>query len=161
MYPMSGGISLSLDEPSREQKEAEAKARSIVFGLKPSVTSIYKTLTDSYTQKEGELIESIRKRNEGKGPLAIQTLFPPNQTEEEKEFYRKKEEDIQRQLELAMLQSPMFATMDGFTAMNDTPDICVGAECSSNALQSMTGQTNPEDSRLDDFFPEPLQPFSF
>jgi hypothetical protein len=158
---MSGGVSLSLDEPSKEQKEAEVKARSIIFGSKPSVSDIYRTLSDSYSQKEGELIHAIRNPTMGTSQLDVQTLFPPKLSEEEKEFHRKKEQDIKRQLELAMLESPMFTNMDGFTAMNDTPDICIGAECTSNALQSMTGQTNPEETSLDAFFPQPLQPFSF
>ena len=60
-----------------------------------------------------------------------------------------------------MLQSPMFTNMDGFTAMNDTPNECLGAECTIAALESMTGQTNAAESSLDDFFPEPLQSFRF
>jgi hypothetical protein len=78
-----------------------------------------------------------------------------------KEFHQKRENDIRNRLVFEMLQSPMFTNLDGFTAMNDALDICTGAECTSNALQSMTGQTNPDESSLDDFFPQPLQPFSF
>jgi hypothetical protein len=156
---MSGGISLSLDEPTQEQKDAEAKVRSILFMSNPSVSGVYQNLSETYSKKEGELLAS--KRRMVTGQLGAQTLFPPKLSEEEKEFYKHKNHDIQRQLELAMLASPMFTNMDGFTAMNDTPSVCIGAECTSNALQSMTGQTNPEETSLDDFFPQPLQPFSF
>ena len=157
---MSGGTTLTLDEPNQEQKAAAQKVRNILFKTN-SIEEISAEQNRSYNQERIELEQKLTMSD----PLQVQTLLGTKYTPENQEmlnkFHQAKATQMQNEYERIMLQSPMFTNMDGFTAMNDTPDECVGAECTIAALESMTGQTNAAETFLDDFFPQPLQPFSF
>jgi hypothetical protein len=157
---MSGGVTLSLDEPNQEQKAAAQKVRNILFKTN-SIEDVSVEQNRSYNQERIELEQKLTMSD----PLQVQTLLGTRYTSENQEmlnkFHHAKAMQMQNEYERIMLQSPMFTNVDGFTAMNDTSDVCVGAECTTSALESMTGQTNAGESFLDDFFPQPLQPFSF
>jgi hypothetical protein len=158
---MSGGITLSLDEPSQEQKAAAARMRALLFNSNTSISEVSRKLITEYDQNRFELRGSILKKSEEDGTMRV--TAPPylELNERDKERIQQRLEEINTDITHMMMTSPMFTNVDGFTAMNDTSDVCVGAECTMSALESMTGQTNAGESFLDDFFPQPLQPFSF
>lgn len=151
---MSGGTTLTLDEPNQEQKAAAQKVRNILFKTN-SIEEISAEQKRSYNQEQ--TIIELEQKLTMSDPLQVQTLLGTKYTPENQEmldkFHQAKAMQMQNVYERIMLQSPMFTNMDGFTAMNDTPDECVGAECTIAALESMTGQTNAAETFLDDFFP--------
>lgn len=184
-FPMSGGISLSLHEPSREQKEAEAKVRSILFMSNPSVSGVFQNLSETYSKKDGEVLASKRRMVTGR--LGAQTLFPPTLSDQENTHDHRSEsmklldklsspsdDELKKKYEQQMveiaLNSPMFNDRDGNGITTayigsgihmDTATLHLNLEPASfqNSILNTSDQKWSTD--LDDFFPQPLQPFSF
>ncbi len=146
-YPMSGGTTLELDRPSKEQLDAEKQAHNTVFGDKN------KMLSDIKKEFEEKKLKLIPDYYEGK-PLVLGRTEPDPRYEELNKIraeYDSKAMQVNLQY---MLTSPMFQNDDGYTAMNSFEPLEY-RQYESDFSKSAS-EENPE-STLDSFFPPPQE----
>ena len=162
-----GGNCLPLDPPTKEQKEAEEKVRSVLFSSQTSLVEISSQLHQKYNKEEMELRASLFpvQPQSQTGVFSFESFIEEDRHPKMKEFYQKREHDIRNQMELAMLQSPMFLEKDedGIQCMDVGMGLCTSLYDENVAPNAYPLHENLPtwNADLEEFFPEPLQPFSF
>jgi hypothetical protein len=158
-----GGNCLPLDPPSKEQREAEERVRNALFSPQTSIVELSSQLNEKYNREAETLRKSLFPEKIQKGMLAFDSLAEEYNHPQMKEFYQKKEQDIRNQLEYAMLQSPMFVEkdQDGISCMNVDGTQCMSLNSEEQSAYPMNPNLPRWTAEVDEFFPEPLQPFSF
>jgi SpoVK/Ycf46/Vps4 family AAA+-type ATPase len=179
----SGGISMSVDRPSHEQLAAENETRTILFkqdnSTNQTIQAIQEEIEDSKTR--------YRDENVAKGVVDGKYKF----TKEQMEHINVLNQKIETHRLLGVMASPMFQTHDedGICAADDCgldEAICSdGVPGALNSFSANSGELTEEQKQeifrnmipvtslgiaaangggytsVDEFFPEPLVPFSF
>jgi hypothetical protein len=159
-----GGNCLPLDPPTKEQEEAAANTRKILFNPSMSIAELSFELNEKYNRDAEVLRASLFPKKSDSGMLAFHSLVEEDNHPQMREFRKKRAAEIRTTLEFAMLQSPMFVEKDenGIGSMNIDGIQCMSLDqCDEKFVNSYNTNLQNWSDDLDGFFPEPLQPFSF
>jgi hypothetical protein len=166
-FMSGGGVCLSLDPPTKEQKEAEERVRNILFNSQTSLVEISSQLHQKYNKEEMELRATLFpvRTHMQTGVFSFESFIEEDRHPKMKEFYQKRGQDIRRQMELAMLQSPLFVEKDedGISCMDIGNGLCTSLYDENDAPSAYPLHENLPSwsAEVDEFFPEPLESFRF
>lgn len=179
----SGGSSMTPDRPSQEQLAAENETRTILFKKDDSTNQTIQAIQEEIEDSKNR----FRDENVAKGVVDGKYKF----TKEQMEHINLLNEKIETHRLLSVMASPMFQTHDedGICAAEDCGlDEAIGSDGVPGRLNSFSANSGEltEDQKqeiirnmipvtslgiaaangggytsVDDFFPEPLVPFSF